>query len=224
LASESSGSARVLEALEQAVTRFLPGYSGLRATDEKVPRLLIQRDGTEISVQQLSDGERGILALVLDLTRRLAQANPDLYDPAAESTGVVLIDEIDLHLHPRWQREIVSRLPEIFPCLQFIATTHSPQVIGEVPADRIQIMGQGPVFSPVHSFGIDSSRVLAEIMDAPPRTARIQEQLADLSQRMATGDLDVARSIIDDLSLKLGYDDPDVLRGRATIDYLTDDE
>ena len=115
-------------------------------TDEPKPQLLIEKQGAVIPVAKLSDGERGMLALVFDLTRRLAQANPNLDDPAAEGVGVVLIDEIDLHLHPEWQRTIVTNLPETFPRLQFIATTHSPQVIGEVlpTASRSWVTGLCP--------------------------------------------------------------------------------
>ena len=84
----------------------------------------------------------------------------------------MLIDEIDLHLHPKWQRQIVDKLTKTFPRCQFIATTHSPQVIGEVGHNRIQIIANGEVYSPTHSFGVDSSRVLEEIMDAPATLAR----------------------------------------------------
>ena len=105
--------------------------------------------------------------MVLDLARRLAQANPGMEDPAAEAEAVVLIDEIELHLHPAWQRRIVGNLIETFPRCQFIATTHSPQVIGEVGHDHIQIIADGQVYTPAHSFGVDSSRVLEEIMETP---------------------------------------------------------
>ena len=125
-----------------------------------------------LPVAQLSDGERGLLAMVFDLTRRLTQANPEMEDPAAEAEAVVLIDEIELHLHPGWQRRIVRNLTETFPKCQFIATTHSPQLIGEVEHDRIQIIADGQVYSPTHSFGVDSSRVLEEIMGADPRTRK----------------------------------------------------
>ena len=165
-----------------------------------------------------------MLALVFDLTRRLAQANPDLDDPAAEGIGVILIDEIDLHLHPKWQRTIVKNLPEAFPGLQFIATTHSPQVIGEVLPDRIQIMGEGPVFSPTHSYGVDSSRVLEEIMDAPPRTAAIQDLLTKLSDHVDAEDYAAARTATDELRSKLGDNDPEVLRAQTLLEFLADDE
>jgi predicted ATPase len=224
LAPEAPASAQAIVAFERAVERFLPGYSNLHVTDEAKPHLLIEKQGTVIPVAKLSDGERGMLALVFDLTRRLAQANPDLDDPAAEGVGVVLIDEIDLHLHPRWQRTIVHDLPATFPGLQFIATTHSPQVIGEVPHERIQVMGEGPVFSPTHSYGVDSSRVLEEIMNAPPRAADVQLLLTQLSDYVAAGDYAAARSAADELRIKLGDNDPEVLRARTLLEFLTDDE
>jgi predicted ATPase len=220
LAKETPKSARVLAAFEKAVRRFLPGYSNLRVNDDDAPLLLIDRRGIALPVRQLSDGERGSLALVLDLTRRLAQANPQLDDPAANGTGVVLIDEIDLHLHPKWQREIVRSLPDAFPKLQFIATTHSPQVIGEVEHERIQVMGRGAVFSPTHSFGVDSSRVLEEIMDAPSRSPEIQTLLDRLSKTIADKNLDEATALVAELSVNLGEDDAEVLRARTLLDFL----
>jgi len=130
----------VLAACEDAVKSFLPGYANLRLGDKGRPQLWIDRDSTTIPVRQLSDGERGILALVLDLTRRLAQANPNLTDPVSQAEAVVLIDEIDLHLHPKWQREVRKKLCSTFPNIQFIATTHSPFVIQDLrPGELINL-------------------------------------------------------------------------------------
>lgn len=224
LAPETPTSAQAIGAFERAVQRFLPGYSNLRVTDEAKPHLLIEKQGAVIPVAKLSDGERGMLALIFDLTRRLGQANPDLDDPAADGVGVVLIDEIDLHLHPKWQRTIVHNLPAAFPSLQFIATTHSPLVIGEVLHDRIQVMGEGPVFSPTHSYGVDSSRVLEEIMNVSSRSADIQGLLKKLSDLVAVDDYAAARSVTDELRSKLGDNDPEVLRARTLLELLADDE
>lgn len=224
LAAEVPNLTRMLNAFEMAVRRFLPGYRNLHVSDEATPQLFIERRGFAIPVRQLSDGERGSLALVLDLTRRLAQANPGLDDPAAKGPGVVLIDEIDLHLHPKWQREIVRSLPDAFPKLQFIATTHSPQVIGEVEHDRLQIMGHGPVFSPTHSFGVDSSRVLEEIMDAPSRSSEVQTLLDDISTRVDEKDFIAADRLVAKLSEKLGEGDPEVIRAKTLLDFLGGEE
>ena len=220
LKGENAVAGRVLAAFESAVARFLPGYANLRVDADTRPRLLIDRGTTTVTVRQLSDGERGTLALVLDLTRRLAQANPAMTDPAAQAAAVVLIDEIDLHLHPKWQRQIVRNLVAAFPRCQFIATTHSPQVIGEVEHDRIQIIANGQVYAPQHSFGMDSSQVLEEIMDADPRTQEIKELLARISSEIGKQQFASARNSLTTLVGRLGEDDPEVTRLRTLLDFV----
>ena len=220
LAVEQPTATRVLAACQKAVESFLPGYRNLRHDGEARPRLWIDHDGTMLPVRQLSDGERGNLALVLDLTRRLAQANPELHAPASEAEAVVLIDEIDLHLHPRWQRQIVHNLTTAFPRCQFVATTHSPQVIGEVPHEHIHIISHGQVHSPTHSFGVDSSRVLEEIMDAEPRTREIQELLSGISDLVGRQQFDRARELLGRLAERLGPADPEVTRLQTLLDFV----
>ena len=103
------------------------GFENLRVQEEPL-RLLVDKDGEALDLSQLSDGERSFLAMICDLGRRLALANP-LLDNPLHGAGVVLIDELELHLHPKWQREVPEKLRRTFPNIQFIATTHSPFVI-----------------------------------------------------------------------------------------------
>lgn len=220
LRRERQAAGRVLAACQEAIERFLPGYSHLRLDGGDRPQLSIDRVGTRIPVRQLSDGERGTLALVLDLTRRLAQANPGLADPTAEGEAVVLIDEIDLHLHPKWQRQIVQNLRRAFPRCQFIATTHSPQVIGEVEHERIQIIAEGQVYSPTHSYGVDSSRVLEEVMGSPPRAQEVQNLLSQISQVIGRQEFARGRELLGQLVERLGEGDPEVTRIRTLLDFV----
>jgi len=224
LKAEDPAADRVLRTFEKTVRRFLPGYSNLRASDEKTPILLIDRGKSTLPVKRLSDGERGTLALVLDLTRRLAQANPEMTDPTAKAEAVVLIDEIDLHLHPKWQRQIIGHLAAAFPKCQFIATTHSPQVIGEVEHDRIQIIANGAVHSPSQSFGVDSSRVLEEIMEVPRRTAVVAELLTQLSRATSTEKYKQAKTLLDQLAAQIGEDDAEVIRARTLLAFMEGNE
>lgn len=129
LDEESRLAQQRLEVMKNVITRFLDWCTNLRAVAEPKTTLLLDKYGETLDVKQLSDGERGLLALVLDLARRLCQANPNLEDPLENGKAVVLIDEIDLHLHPRWQCTIVEQLIQTFPKCQFIASTHSPFVI-----------------------------------------------------------------------------------------------
>ena len=209
-----------LAACQHTVTRFLPEYRNLRIGGEDEPLLLIDRETATIPVPHLSDGERGILALVLDLTRRLTQANPSLDDPASEAEAVVLIDELELHLHPKWQRRIVSNLRSAFPRCQFIATTHSPQIIGEVPHDHIQIMSDGMVYPPSHSLGVDSSRVLEEIMDANPRTESVANLLSDVHAAMDDENVDLIKALLERLIEVLGEGDPEITRIQIFLDLM----
>lgn len=114
-------------AISRALATFLGGFQNLRVQEEPL-RLLVDKAGVTLDLSQLSDGERSFLAMICDLGRRLALANPLLENPL-HGAGLVLIDELELHLHPKWQREVPEKLRKTFPNIQFIATTHSPFVI-----------------------------------------------------------------------------------------------
>ena len=118
---------RAVAAISVLLSMFLRGFGNLRVQEEPL-RLLVDKAGVALDLSQLSDGERSFLAMICDLGRRLALANP-LLDNPLHGAGVVLIDELEQHLHPSWQREVTEKLRRTFPNIQFIATTHSPFVI-----------------------------------------------------------------------------------------------
>lgn len=223
LASERPASLHLVDGIGTALERFLPGYSNLRPSAESASRVEIDINGTTLDVRQLSDGERCVLALILDIAKRLAQANPRLDDPLTSAEAVILIDEIDLHLHPQWQRKIVGNLEKTFPNCQFIATTHSPQVIGEVAHEKIQMITEGKVYSPSRSFGIDSSRVLEEVMGTKSRNAGIEDAISKMAKLIAEGKADEARAAIKKLSDEIGEDDPEITRARTLLDFMEGD-
>lgn len=224
MADERKNAGRHVAAMKAAATRFLPDCTDLSAGKKKGDSLTVSKGGVELDVRQLSDGERGVLGIALDLARRLSQIRPNAEDPLAEAQAVVLIDEIDLHLHPKWQRQIIHNLEATFPRCQFIATTHSPQVIGEVPPDHIQIIESGQVYFPTHSFGVDSSRVLEEIMDAPQRSPEVQALVDEVSKSIGEKELEGVGALVAKLAAKLGDDDAEVIRARTLLDFLGGDE
>ncbi len=118
---------RVVTAISRILGTFLPGFTNLRV-EENPLQLLVDKEGMPLDPTQLSDGERSFLAIVCDLCRRLALANRMLDNPLY-GAGVVLIDELELHLHPTWQLEVVEKLRRTFPRIQFIVTTHSPFIV-----------------------------------------------------------------------------------------------
>lgn len=164
-----------LETVRQAVTKMIPGISRPRITKQPMHFMVDWHKGekTEIlMLEQLSDGYRTTLAMVMDLARRMAQANPHLEDPL-QSEAIVLVDEVDLHLHPSWQQTILPDLLRVFPNAQFIVTTHSPQVLTTVEPEHIQVLewqdDQPTLKQPLSSFGAESWRVLRDILGVNPR-------------------------------------------------------
>jgi predicted ATP-binding protein involved in virulence len=128
----------LLEVVREAARRCIEGCESVRHIVSRDEVMLRFRDGRMVPFRQLSDGYRLTLAMVADIAWRSVTLNPHLGPAATEETsGVVLIDELDLHLHPRWQRRIVGDLRRAFPRLQFIATTHSPFIVQSMRSDEV---------------------------------------------------------------------------------------
>jgi predicted ATP-binding protein involved in virulence len=129
------GKSSMLKSVQKSIYDFLNDENGrfdnLRISflDDPDGELVIDKNGTKLRIAQLSSGERMLFLLVADLARRIAIATPGSKDPCKEGTGIVLVDEIDLHLHPKWQRNVIPKLMELFPKVQFVVTTHSAVVL-----------------------------------------------------------------------------------------------
>ncbi len=208
-----------LEAVRQAISSLIPDFSNLRVRRSPL-RMTLQKQGEELIVNQLSDGEKCLLAMVGDLARRLAIANPGLSDPL-QGSGIILIDEIELHLHPKWQRGIIPDLTRTFPNCQFIVTTHSPQVISNVKPEGIYILektDKGVIAKrPESSFGRDSNRILEDLMDVPERPQKIKERLLELFRLIDAGNLESARNLRQQLANEIGIDEPEFVKADVLI-------
>ncbi|MFN6564203.1 MAG: AAA family ATPase [Nostoc sp. ChiSLP01] len=208
-----------LEAVRQAIYSLVPYFSNLRVRRSPL-RMTVEKQDEELTVNQLSDGEKCLLAMVGDLARRLAIANPSLPDPL-QGTGVVLIDEIELHLHPKWQREIIPALTRTFPNCQFIVTTHSPQVISQVKPEGIYILektDEGVIAKkPESSFGRDSNRILEDLMGVPARPQEIKDRLHELFRLIDEGNLDDARQLSQEIADIIGQDEPELVKASVSI-------
>ncbi len=128
---------------------------------------------TVYSVSQLSNGYGTMISFVMDLARMMAVANAEEYNKQGksvlESPAIVLIDEIDLHLHPKWQQRVLPDLMRTFPNTQFIVTTHSPQVISSIAHEHIRALEAGGVNGMNYTTeGVDSARILSEVFDVNP--------------------------------------------------------
>ncbi|MBR2086714.1 MAG: AAA family ATPase, partial [Oscillospiraceae bacterium] len=175
-----------LECVRMAVEAMLDQVSGLRIK-RNPPRMVVDKNGEELTVDYLSDGEKCTLALFGDLARRLAIANPHLVNPL-EGEGIVLIDEIELHMHPTWQRKVLAVLKRVFPHVQFIVTTHSPQVLGELNNEYLiyhieNTEKDEQILSRLHRMdGFDSNYILENYMDTPSVNIGFQKKVRDTYQ------------------------------------------
>lgn len=203
---------RQLQAVRNAIANLLDGFSNLRVRRSPL-RMTADKQGDELIVNQLSDGEKCLLALAGDLARRLAIANPDTDRNPLHGSGVVLIDEIELHLHPKWQRAIIPNLAKTFPNCQFIITTHSPQVISDLKwVHLLRSTSEGVVVERLPSYGKDSNRILATLMGTPERPQEILESLRELFRFIDKGELDNARRLRQELAHRMGEEDPEFVR------------
>jgi len=133
-----------LTAVRNAITAFMPGFSKLQVQRKPKLQMTVEKHGKILDVAQLSQGEKSLMALVGDIARRLAMMNPDLENPL-HGNGIILIDEIDLHLHPQWQRGIIQRLRNTFPNCQFLLATHSALVISDAKDIQCYVLDNGQV-------------------------------------------------------------------------------
>ena len=197
-----------LHAVRMAIRRLLPGFRKLKVRRSPL-RMVVEKNGEELIVNQLSDGEKCTLAMAGDLARRMAIANPAMKDPL-KTEAVVLIDEIDLHLHPRWQRHIVSALAETFTNAQFLLSTHSPAVLSQLKSNSIWIMEKtksGVVANrPEDAYGQAVDRILEDIMDVPARPRKIETKLKNLFFAIDEGNTKKAKRLLDCLQTTIGTD------------------
>ncbi len=189
---------RVVKLIEKTIYTFLPDFTDLALIEDEVTKDLtfsIIKNEKRLLFSQLSDGERGILALVFDIARRLIIANIDNENPL-HGEAIILIDELDLHLHPKWQRSVVSDLVRTFPNCQFIATTHSPQIISSIYPDRINIIKNFEIDHTVKTYGLDINYILKFVMEDDDRLDISKVAIEAVQELIDKVEFEEARALI----------------------------
>lgn len=161
-----------LKVVRSAITAFMPGYTDLHIKRKPRLHISIKKHGEILNVAQLSKAEKGMLALVGDIARRLCVLNPSLDNPLI-GEGIVMIDDIDdidAYLHSKWQQSILINFQKTFPNVQLIATTHSPQVLTTEPKEQIFVLDSGEL-KPVqlNTFSEASNHVMTLVLDVDKR-------------------------------------------------------
>lgn len=170
-----------------------------------------------LSVNLLSDGIRNLIALVADLAHRAVRLNPHLGEHACEACpGIVLIDEVDMHLHPSWQQSVIGLLQTAFPAMQFIVTTHSPQLASTVDNKCLRVVrADGSIFKPAQQTrGVESSAILAEVMGVDPLPPVLEARwVTDYKNKVEQGEAETAeaRELWEKILVHFGEQHPVVL-------------
>jgi predicted ATP-binding protein involved in virulence len=220
-----------LRAIRAAIVRSLEHVEKIAFKDNP-PSLMITlhpENGLpqDFAIEQLSDGYRNLIALILDFARRLAQAHPG-WDNPLEAPGILMIDEIELHLHPGWQQRVIPDLRAVFPNTQLIVATHSPQVLTTVKREQVRFLTADHSLEPlpedIGTYGAESGRLLEAVfgVQTRPRTVetdgRLKEYLQMIENRQ--GRTPTALSLREELERAVGSSDSALLTADMRIRQL----
>lgn len=202
-----------LTAVRHALTNFFPQFSNLHIQRNPLA-MVLDKEGITFKINQLSDGEKCFIALVADLSRRLAMANPIMENPL-EGKGIVMIDEVDLHLHPQWQMIVIPRLMETFPNCQFFITTHSPQVANHVPNGSVFLLhnveNSISIETATFGYGAKPETIYTGLMGLThTRPLIIDQEIKDLYQSITEKELEKAKKNLESLKKRLP-EDPELI-------------
>lgn len=216
-------------AVKQAMVKCFQGITGYSNVDvlfnldtHNIDIHYEDHAGTHLTfpMMTLSDGYKSTLCLVADIAYRMAILNPQLLgDVTQKTSGIVLIDEIDLHLHPLWQQRIIKDLTAIFPLVQFIVSTHSPTIISSVCKENLLILENcnSATYSGIEVYGSDANSVLESVMGANERPVEIKELFSHFYDLVVEENWDQAEEILNSIEANIGASDPELNSARITL-------
>ena len=217
-----------LEAVRELIAR-IDSFSGVAFNSTASPAGLhfVKSYGTPVHVSGLSGGERSYIVLLADLARRLQVFAPG--KPLNEIPAVVLIDEVELNLHPGWQSEIVPTLTDVFRACQFIVTTHSPQVLSGVDSAKVRVIEEDvpdwswKVTVPLSTRGRTSNYLLEGVLGARERYPPIDRLIGDFNGAIDREDVSAATEWLERIEREVGDDAPTLLVLRKRLKNLRSD-
>ena len=209
----------------EAMRQMTEGAIDVRYDNRTLEVAIRFTNGDLHTFPQLSDGQRNMLALAGDIAMRMARLNPQLGESVlAQTPGVVLIDELDLHLHPEWQRHVVADLQRTFPKVQFVVTTHSPLILSEVQPECIILLEKEEerlvAQKPDQSYGFDVDSILQFVMHTPSRPQPAQAAIDAADDALEEGQIGHAREQVATLRKLLHGEHAEVARLEASINNL----
>lgn len=181
--------------------------------------LLYCENGEYKTIDDLSAGYQSVLNLILDMAYRMAILNPDEGDNIPNADGIVLIDEIDSNLHPKWQWRIIEALTETFPNVQFIAATHSPIIVSSCKnANIICIDEEQDVRYIGDSYAFSVNEILRDMLGYYMRPAKIEDLIEKFGKSMDREEYTQAKNILEQLTELLGKEHPEIIALESEYD------
>ena len=209
-----------LNAIRAAISRCIPEYTNPH-TELNPLRFMLQNTETKetFDLRMLSDGYKTSIAMVMDIAVRMVELNPQGGVEALNTHGLILIDEVELHLHPRWQQRILTDLRNTFPFLQIICTTHSPQVLSTVSNESIRTINlKGQIQTPnVKTYAAESNRILQDLMGVETRPDLLREDISRFSRLTDAGDWSSEEFQALEKKLRVILDEADSVLINATV-------
>ena len=188
-------------------------------------------DGRLTDTDNLSDGLKRLINIVLDISFRCMLLNKGIYglEACAKTEGTVLIDEIDLHLHPTLQSVVMKGLQQAFPNIQFIITSHAPMIMTGIPMDdqnKIIKLGyndqNGSFAREIETYGLDASTIIQSVLGVTPRSQEVENRLKTLFAAIDNDQYEEAIIQLNEMRTQFGNYLPELAKAEALLNFLTD--
>lgn len=211
------------EAVKNALSHFMAvmdeGHISRIQFDKQTSELSYIDSGASLPIRCLSAGYQSVIWMVLDIAYRMAVLNPNLRERAADSTGIILIDELDMHLHPKWQWKVIEALQETFPNVQFIAATHSPILIAACKDGHLIYVDHDSISYGMTDYGMEVNDVLTYTQGSNAMAESVKEQMDSFYGLIEEGKLEDAEKELFQLEQSLGKEHTELNKARTALDF-----
>lgn len=215
------------EIVKKAVANFMKEMNGEEASDTRIfyskkeEELIYESNGDRIPISFLSSGYQALIWLAFDIAYRMAVLNPNLRENIIEeSPGIVLIDELDVHLHPQWQWKVINALVTTFPKIQFIATTHSPIVLASNDQCNVIIIDRNHhIHYGDSSYGVPIDNILESYQKTTPFPERVKELVKSIHDHLNNNDINCAEKDVEALEHLLKPNNPILVSVKTELEF-----
>lgn len=213
------------EAVKQAVANFMEYINGEGSYkvfyDKQLEELVYSVNDNIATINSLSAGYQSLIWMVFDIAYRMAVLNPDKKENIAATKGIVLIDEIDMHLHPKWQWNIVDALRKTFPNVQFIATTHAPILFASAKDIWLIDVEKTEIEYEWSHYGIDVSASIDKFQDTNSISIKVQQDINNFYEAMDNGMYDEAKALLIKVEEETQPESAEVVKMRTRYEFDT---